>query len=332
MKTERFIKKKSIFNENSVPEFETLHIALCFDDGYAMPACVSAFSIIKNNPDINIVLHLFTLNVSKISLDRFKSLLANNLTIYNYEINHSFIDELTKDLNESSDSYWYLNKNRLSSACLRFIISDILKTITPKVLYMDCDTLCINSLSPLISLDISKFHAACIKDIAASEYRKLLFNNLDETYFNSGVMLINTEKWVSNKLTDKAIKLIIDDNGKFIWPDQDALNILMDGDIHYLPSKYNFMLQKDDHIPKDVIILHFAANPKPWFKIRNNKTYIEYLSSSPCKNVKLKLYDKETSNRYVLKTYSEELRKEGKIIPSIFYYLMYKITKFFYKK
>ncbi|KAA8997305.1 glycosyltransferase family 8 protein [Affinibrenneria salicis] len=328
----KFITSKTVLCKNEKQGLNTLHIALCFDDKYSVPGCITAFSIIKNNTDINLVFHLFTLNVKNTSLNRFKRLSDDNVTLFNYDISTSFINELTKDLDTHTDNYWYLNKIRLSSACLRLIISDVLYTTTKKILYIDCDTLCLNSLSDLIDLDISDYYSACIEDNDVKCHSTMLFGTPDEKYFNSGVMLINTEKWVNESLTAKAISMLIQNNGKFTWPDQDVLNILMKGNVYYLSVKYNFMPQPKDKIPDGTIIAHFAANPKPWFKVRNEKTYLAYLLSSPCKDITLKTYDKETSNRYVLKTYAEDLRAEGKYLMSFIYYLRYKLQKLSPKK
>lgn len=57
-------------------------------------------------------------------------------------------------------------------------------------------------------------------------------------YFNAGVMFINTSEWKKNNITQKALEMI--NSGKvYRYADQDVLNILLNGRVHYLDKKYN---------------------------------------------------------------------------------------------
>lgn len=145
-----------------------------------------------------------------------------------------------------------------------------------KLLYLDSDTLILNDLSELYNTDISKYTIGAVPDMAPHEdlnnpngiyvadfAKKHLKNG---PYFNSGVLLINTKEQTKN------IELLKNIKAELKYPDQDILNIALQGKIKPLDLKYNIApgLFIPKHFPKpqaiDAIktpfILHFyAAKP-----------------------------------------------------------------------
>ena len=98
-----------------------------------------------------------------------------------------------------------------------------------------------------------------------------LFARLDinDKYFNAGVMVINFKKWkdenISQKLKDKVDK--IKENINY-W-DQDVLNSVINGKYFELPKELNHTVDFDGkkiEVSNQIKILHYSGKMKPWDK------------------------------------------------------------------
>lgn len=84
-------------------------------------------------------------------------------------------------------------------------------------------------------------------------------------YFNSGVLLMNLDKWRKENVDVRWRKLLAGDVSELRSHDQTTLNFLCRGDFLQLPISYNTPFLA--HQPKEGRqsgILHFIGSPKPW--------------------------------------------------------------------
>ncbi|OTQ46239.1 glycosyltransferase family 8 protein, partial [Gilliamella apis] len=211
--SDKFLKNILVLNKN-VQVTEGYHIAYCFDDNYAMPAGLSLMSVIENNPNIAINFHLFTNNLSKQNLAHFETLAKQfDCSITCYEIDSNF--------SVNSDT---LVLGISIATCLRFIVPEVLEKITSRVLYLDCDTLCVGNLEGLFNRDLTNKIAAVVPDIENMQNTQGKRYGIPYgEYFNAGVIFFNTLLWNHNKLTEKTFQLINDGN-VYTFADQDVLN------------------------------------------------------------------------------------------------------------
>ena len=97
-------------------------------------------------------------------------------------------------------------------------------------------------------------------------------------YFNSGVLLINSENWIKQKISEKSIQYIHLAGDNLVWWDQDALNYSIKGKWLKLDKKFNF---QEPWWNKDVdgtpIVLHFVGKIKPWHVVSENHKKLMYL-------------------------------------------------------
>ena len=101
-----------------------------------------------------------------------------------------------------------------------------------------------------------------------------------ENYVNSGLLLFDREEYVRE--LDMETILNTAQQHQYIYPDQDVLNVLMNGKIKHLDFAWNVQLPLQPRFAKlieagsrlfngayerayeDPYILHWAARPKPW--------------------------------------------------------------------
>ncbi|MWP62862.1 glycosyltransferase family 8 protein [Gilliamella sp. Pas-s25] len=324
MKENLFIgSTKTLFN-NALESLTTTHIAFCFDDNYAMPASIAMSSVILNNPDKNLVFHLFANNVSSEKITRFNQFNKENITIIFYEISDNFsINPDTLVLHVSA------------STCLRFVVPQILNKVTSRVLYLDCDVLCTNNLNELINIDLSNKYAAVVPDVEKTQEKQCVACDVPYgEYFNAGMIYINTDMWVQNNLTEKAFAMI--NSGKvYKFADQDVLNILMQGKTVFSPKRFNYLTaltvggKEDNLIGDDAVIIHYVTGNKPWYKLYLTPLYQRYLASSPWANDKLLLANEKAPS--TTRRYAKLLVSQHKYFSACKYYLLYLKHKTFKK-
>ncbi|HDX9293135.1 TPA: glycosyltransferase family 8 protein, partial [Escherichia coli] len=69
-----FVAKKQNLFQNEVSYVKHLHIALCFDREFIMPAGVALYSIISNNSNINLHFHLLVSGIEEKECSTFYEL------------------------------------------------------------------------------------------------------------------------------------------------------------------------------------------------------------------------------------------------------------------
>jgi len=171
----------------------------------------------------------------------------------------------------------------------RLLLADILPDTYKYVLYLDSDIVVNGSLNELSSY-IRSFHNTYLfavdhrspKDIKRIKDMGVNINR----YFNTGVLLINIEKWRNDNITNKLLYNANKYNDRILWWDQDILNITFSELIGELDFKYNaWGLSEKLDIPP--IIIHYAGSSKPWYFNNTHPykyLYWKYLRQTPYKH------------------------------------------------
>jgi lipopolysaccharide biosynthesis glycosyltransferase len=183
----------------------------------------------------------------------------------------------------------------------RLSIPDIFASELKKILYLDCDIIINGDISDLWKTDISNYVIAATEDAIPFHRHQALMMPEKSLYFNSGVLLINIEKWIQLDITDKILKFMIDFPERRMYNDQDGLNALLYNDWLRLPPKYNqqsalhylpckrLVYSKKEYTEalKRPVIIHYTGvikNTKPWHYIDIHplkKQYYKYARFTP---------------------------------------------------
>tara|TARA_B100001057_G_scaffold480979_1_gene554473 strand:- start:4255 stop:5058 length:804 start_codon:yes stop_codon:yes gene_type:complete len=225
------------------------------DLNYWKHSFVSIRSFLENNGSVDVFLFYDKLN-QKI-LDIFRNIFKGQLKLIKFQVND------IKRINYKHRPYFF-----------RYFIPKKLKKYS-KVLYLDSDTITLCSISKIFDTKLVKTIAA-VEEPKYPTQKKFYIGNPKLKRFNSGVMLINTKKYISKNYLKKII--ITSRNFKDKWTDQPAANYIFKNDIKYINGKWNYLDKSDPKKINKKIILHFN-NFKPW-KINHNsknvKLYRQY--------------------------------------------------------
>lgn len=152
-----------------------------------------------------------------------------------------------------------------------------------RILYLDVDLLCINNILPLYNMEMGNHLYAAASHVndssVANLVNKLRLHNFEaESYFNTGVLLINLEA-CRRVVDEEAILDYINQNAQtLILPDQDVLNalyghrtILLPDQIYNFDTRYSVLYKARgrgdwdlDWVMVNTVFLHFCGKDKPW--------------------------------------------------------------------
>ena len=196
------------------------------------------------------------------------------------------------DVSARVAGYRLRGKNHISSETYyRFLIMDIFAK-QEKVLYLDCDVIVRHDLADLFLFDIGEKWIGAVPDLdfigqcsganpdTMSYADRVLKMDNPLSYFQAGVLIFNVPQLRRHLKVKKLLNMAQDP--KYMYSDQDILNILCEGKKCTLPIKWNVLTNCGDriskvisHAPKhflkeyeearkDPWIIHYAGADKPW--------------------------------------------------------------------
>ena len=243
---------------------EHIDVMYTVDKNYLNYMLVSIYSFLENNNGLNTTFHIicdgFTLedyaHVERIVQSFDKA----DVNFYDFEAIKDLI--VKYDIPKWNNSY-------VSNA--RLFFNKCIKD-TEKILYLDADTIVTDSV---VGLDNYDGTVCMVKDSVPETYFKSLDSTL-QTYYNSGVLWINTDKWNENECLEKLLKSL-EDKRTYTYPDQDLINISLRDDISTLPLNYN-LLTMDAYYDLPMLYKYYSVNNIPE---RYSKTEIKDARENP---------------------------------------------------
>ena len=250
-------------------------IVLCSDDNYVMPTAVLMTSIGHANKLLDIHYHIVTAGLSQISKDalqRNKGSERSSITFYT--IDESFVKNCPVRPGEHISL----------AAYFRLMLPSILPQDITKVLYIDGDIICVDSIEELWNMPLDGISAMAAPDMRCNDIRNLNRLSLDyaDEYLNSGVMLINLDWWRQNDIQNKSVQFASENQDICLFHDQDTLNVMLRGSMRQLPIRYNLQehflepfenqfiskkhFQDLQNALKNPCLIHYTGFRKPWHR------------------------------------------------------------------
>ena len=320
-----------------------LNIVYASDNNYSPFLLISLNSLLENNKKDFNKINIYILDDGINEKNKIKILKLSQK--YSCEI--TFIE--TKKLDEMNFNIQGIERNfneASLTAYSRLFMSTLLPKNIDKVLYMDCDSLIVDSYKNLWNLDISNYYCAGVLDGINTAVKKKLGFDKNDSYINSGFLIVNLKKWREENVEEKFIKYMSENQHKYYQHDQGVLNNVFKNNILIIDPKYNlqiyfqtlpydlarkFTCMETEYYTKEIVdnarenpvFLHFCGPnyDRPWYnkyhpyaemfkkyteKVNYNEL-IDYLDKLP---LKVKLFYKGMNN--------EKIEFILKIIPAVF--------------
>ena len=166
----------------------------------------------------------------------------------------------------------------------RLLAHEFLPEEVDKVLYLDADLICLNGFGELYEMEMGEQYyvaASHNEDGKLLNYiNKLRLKNfeMDSSYFNTGVLLMNLEAIRSHVKREDILNFIKNNRNRLILPDQDVLNglyadkvIPIPDEVYNYDARYSLIYQIKSQgkwnlnwVIDQTVFLHFAGRDKPW--------------------------------------------------------------------
>lgn len=208
-----------------------MDIACAADEAY-VPHCAAMIHSALSSQDSGSVTIRFLRapDVTDSTMDKLEEMVT---TLGGRLVVHAGLDACVSDLpamGRIPTVMWY-----------RVFLPQLLPTVA-RVLYLDCDTLVVDDLGPLWEIDLDDYCVAAVTNAfepGDEPHATEIGLPSPEDYFNSGVLLFNLDLMRSEGTMDDILECAR--SRRLVWPDQDALNLVLAARRLPLDPRWNCM-------------------------------------------------------------------------------------------
>lgn len=284
------------------PAFSSVNICCACDEKYAFPLAVSLYSMLENANkkryyDI-IILHSSIPSESREPLEKLGDHFPN------CSVRFADMTEFRGRVKNAENSYITAETN------YRLAVLGELFANYNRLIYLDCDTITEGDISKLFDTDLED---NAVGGAPASDVRLLCLTkkgffidgipyNIEdyavrfmglkepERYFNAGVLLFDLKKCRELTSEKEAVELL--NRRKWMYNDQDVLNMLFSDSLYLLDIKWNYTVNiesgmnfRDPAVTKlmksfrrsEYGIIHYSGKAKPWsYDVPMREHYLKY--------------------------------------------------------
>lgn len=258
-----------------------LSISFCISDNYAQHLAVVVASMLANTPACDFRFHVLYSALREETVVRLKGWAESSRGRFEFvfhQVDRRHFDAFPLPLEHITQEMYY-----------RYLLPELL-TDEARTIYIDVDVLALGDLLPLWQWDLGDCPLAGTTDLKedTSEfraYKQRLGMRPDAKYFLSGMLVMNLETLRREGFGRKCMENTAKHFDHIAWPDQDVINLTMEGRILELPMRFNCVDPK--YLPKgeQMVVRHFANfSSKPWCCLWKNRTwpgYVRYLRQTP---------------------------------------------------
>ena len=267
-----------------------MNILYTVNDKFVPQLATGICSVCENNSqEKTIHFYVFSLGITEQNKEKLEQLVEK----YKRVVSIIEIEDMRNYLDFEFDT---LGWNPVILA--RLFMSKILPADVEKILYMDGDTIVCRSLNELWNYDLKGKTLGMSVEPTADRQRKNALGLQNYYYHNSGVLLVDLNKWREIKAEELIVDFYRKREGKLFAADQDAINGALKDEICPLPPKYNYCNIYDQYpyrflcklmrpmtyfseaefkdSQKNPVIIHYLGEERPWRQGNTHKYKKDY--------------------------------------------------------
>ena len=210
----------------------TVHVACAVEGAYDAHSAAMLHSVAEHAPADGLHVHyLHGPGFPRRSLERIERMLdRQGASLTAHEIAPERVAGLPV-LPEFTPAMWF-----------RILLPELLAG-EDRVLYLDVDTLATDDLTPLWQTGLEGHHLAAVTNVLMPQHRgrPASLGLEPDTYFNSGVLLMNLELMREHGATEALRSYALENGDALEWPDQDTLNVVLGRQRVPLHPRWNAM-------------------------------------------------------------------------------------------
>jgi len=256
-----------------------IDIAMAFDDGFWAPtyAAMRSVCLTTHHPEA-IRFHLLHRTLTPEHRDAIERIGREHEASLNFiPLDGSGI------LEERIAGFPRIRLGRLNPIVYaRLFLGELIDPAIKRLLYLDSDIFVRGALDPLFGMDMEGRAIAAVLQpdrmlcIAGRDLTTRNAFSMAEPYFNAGVMLIDMDQYRAMDFAATLKTQLSDQELAQFYYDQDIINFCFKGRVLALETRWNLQNPEPAHEAFDPLIVHYSANPKPWFtwsRVAFKRTY-----------------------------------------------------------
>ncbi|MBR4574962.1 MAG: glycosyltransferase family 8 protein [Lachnospiraceae bacterium] len=229
-----------------------MNIIMAFNTGFFVPAITTIYSLFTNNNGVKLNILYTDLSDNAMILVKKLEGCGSGNTVCFTKLEQEMLERIK------------VATGRWRPECFfRYYVTELM-TDVDRVLWLDSDILVRRSIEELYNTDMEEKSFAGVTDYTSNPVERLGIKD----YINSGVLLFNLEKLRHSQMMSRFWEHVASPDYAGDLPDQDALNIVFEGDIKLLDQIYNSMPltinEYADIFIENAAIVHFVSEHKPW--------------------------------------------------------------------
>ena len=257
---------------------KTIPIFFACNDRYVPYLDVAVLSLISHvSPDREYRIVVLKSDITEQNQEIIMKHATKNVSIEFFDVSRML--EPSKD--KLPDMFYYS-----LAAYYRFFIETAFPQYD-KAIYLDCDVILLNDIAKLYDTDVSDYLVGAVyeqntdRSPVFTSYVEEIIGIPHNTYFNSGVMVMNLAKFREEKVQEKFLWMLDKYHFDSLAPDQEYLNVICHGKVKYLPNGWNKHSFPEPPEGK-LNLCHFALSNKPWHYTEtiNGEYFWEYAKES----------------------------------------------------
>lgn len=251
-------------------------VVFAVNNGYAPYLYIALTSLIEHaSSDSDYQIYILHTGLEKRNIERLERLGKSNIHV------------VCRNVEKWMQGVEIKNSVHLTlETCYRLLIPDLFPQYS-RMLYIDSDTLMMADVAELYRSELEGKTIGAIHDVVCTylkDYYEKHINMNVKDGFNAGILVIDTSKFREKKIKEKCIQWLVEDSKnserKYIYMDQDVLNLALKDEVCFLESVWNFQWQylwRLDTIYPEYVeeyiqnsqnakIIHYAGDKKPWMR------------------------------------------------------------------
>lgn len=211
---------------------KTMNILCATDDNYTPYCGVMLTSFLENHKAFHTEVYIIVKNRLKAEkkLKRLENLYNVNVNIVEFPFNDVITTFPISCSNWTIETYY------------RLFVAELLPANQDRVLYLDCDIIVDGDVSEMYFSDMEEVSVLVCSEPTLEKSAIRLGYNVEEGYFNAGMMFININFWRKHRIMKRCIEYIKDHHDILTYNDQDVLNYVLHDSKRFISIDYNLLI------------------------------------------------------------------------------------------
>ncbi len=253
-----------------------MNVMYAADDNYAEIMAVSILSLMESNRAMDeINFYIVEDQISQDNLDKLRNMIEGCGRKVEFISKPDIRGLLGVDL---------LTLRWSDSAYSRLFLKELFgeDSLVKKLIYIDCDTLIVDSLEEVWNENIDGFLGAGCLECMSNMHKRIVGAKKTDNYLNTGFLVFNVEKWIQDDIQTLVSEFIRQYKGKTEYVDQGVINGTVSNRFKLIDPRYNLTALAYDFTYEEMQIYRkpqFGYDKETWEKAIKKPVTIHFTTS-----------------------------------------------------